>query len=402
MPARRPIPRLGQPQAALAPRLGNPAALLRAAGERAAALASVFAPALLLASCNGALLLPGQNRPQERTRISDAPVAVPLKPSSNVIVDAVQKVGPAVVRIDTVKRMVNSLGGVLGGGPAIQQQQGQGSGFITRSDGVLLTNAHVVEGSSEVHVTLPDGRSFRGKVLGADPLTDVAVVKVVASRLPVAPLGDSAKVRPGEWAIAIGNPLGLDNTVTAGIISAIQRTNALGEGQRVPYIQTDAAVNPGNSGGPLINDRGEVIGINTAIRQAPGAGLSFAIPINTARQIAAQILERGFASHPYIGVRLQALTPQLAREINGATDECQLPEVNGVVVVEVMKGSPADQGGLKPCDMIEQVDNKPVANPSEVQLAVDRGRVGQLLSLKVKRKEQALILSLRPAELPRS
>ena len=402
MPARRPIPRLGQPQAALPPRLGNPAALLRAAGERAAALASVFAPALLLASCNGALLLPGQNRPQERTRISDAPVAVPLKPSSNVIVDAVQKVGPAVVRIDTVKRMVNSLGGVLGGGPAIQQQQGQGSGFITRSDGVLLTNAHVVEGSSEVHVTLPDGRSFSGKVLGADPLTDVAVVKVVASRLPVAPLGDSAKVRPGEWAIAIGNPLGLDNTVTAGIISAIQRTNALGEGQRVPYIQTDAAVNPGNSGGPLINDRGEVIGINTAIRQAPGAGLSFAIPINTARQIAAQILERGFASHPYIGVRLQALTPQLAREINGATDECQLPEVNGVVVVEVMKGSPADQGGLKPCDMIEQVDNKPVANPSEVQLAVDRGRVGQLLSLKVKRKEQALILSLRPAELPRS
>jgi S1-C subfamily serine protease len=386
----------------LASRLGNPAALLRAAGRRAAGLASVFAPALLLASCNGALLLPGQNRPQERTRISDAPVAVALKPDSNVIVDAVQKVGPAVVRIDTVKRMVNSLGGVLGGGPAIQQQQGQGSGFITRSDGVLLTNAHVVEGSSEVHVTLPDGRSFSGKVLGADPLTDVAVVKVVASRLPVAPLGDSAKVRPGESAIAIGNPLGLDNTVTAGIISAIQRTNALGEGQRVPYIQTDAAVNPGNSGGPLINDRGEVIGINTAIRQAPGAGLSFAIPINTARQIAAQILERGFASHPYIGVRLQALTPQLAREINGATDECQLPEVNGVVVVEVMKGSPAEQGGLKPCDLIEQVDNKPVANPSEVQLAVDRGRVGQLLSLKVKRQEQALILSLRPAELPRS
>ena len=178
-------------------------------------------------------------------------------------------------------------------------------------------------------------------MLGTDPLTDVAVVKVVASRLPVAPLGDSAKLRPGEWAIAIGNPLGLDNTVTAGIISAIQRTNALGEGQRVPFIQTDAAVNPGNSGGPLINDRGQVIGINTAIRQAPGAGLSFAIPINTARQIAAQIMERGFASHPYIGVRLQALTPQLAREINGSTDQCRLPEVNGVVVVDVMDNSPA-------------------------------------------------------------
>jgi S1-C subfamily serine protease len=260
----------------------------------------------------------------------------------------------------------------------------------------------VVEGASEVTVTLPDGRSFNGKVLGSDPLTDVAVVKVVASKLPVAPLGDSAKVRPGEWAIAIGNPLGLDNTVTAGIISAIQRTNAVGEGQRVPYIQTDAAVNPGNSGGPLINDRGEVIGINTAIRQAPGAGLSFAIPVNTARQIAAQILDRGFASHPYIGIRLQALTPQLAREINGATDECQLPEVNGVVVVEVMEGSPAAKGGLKPCDLIERVAGNGVDNPSEVQLAVDRGRVGEPLSLSVRRRDQRLEITMRPAELPHS
>jgi S1-C subfamily serine protease len=356
---------------------------------------------LLLTGCAGGFTLPGAPARPERTRISDAPAALPLKPPSNQIVAAVDKVGPAVVRIDTVKRMVNPLGGVFGGGPAIQQQQGQGSGFITRSDGVVLTNAHVVEGSSDVHVTLPDGRNFTGKVLGADPLTDVAVVKVVATKLPVAPLGDSARVRPGEWAIAIGNPLGLDNTVTAGIISAIQRTNALGEGQRVPYLQTDAAVNPGNSGGPLINDRGEVIGINTAIRQAPGAGLSFAIPINTARQIAAQIVDRGYASHPYIGVRLQALTPQLAREINGATNECQLPEVNGVVVVDVMAGSPADRGGLKPCDLIERVGDQAVANPSEVQLSVDRVRVGEALSLQVRRRDKALTLTLRPAELPR-
>jgi S1-C subfamily serine protease len=353
----------------------------------------------LLSSCTG-LRLPVMP-PQEKARVSDAPTAAPLQPGGNVIVDAVAKVGPAVVRIDTVKRTVNPLGGLLGRGPAIQQQQGQGSGFITRSDGVVLTNAHVVEGASEVNVTLPDGRSFTGKVLGADPLTDVAVVKVVASRLPVAPLGDSAKLRPGEWAIAIGNPLGLDNTVTAGIISAIQRTNAVGEGQRVPYIQTDAAVNPGNSGGPLINDRGQVIGINTAIRQAPGAGLSFAVPINTARQIAAQILDRGYASHPYVGIRLQALTPQLAREINGATDECTLPEVNGVVVVDVMKGGPADAGGLRPCDLIEQVAGKPVKNPSEVQLAVDRGRVGEPLTFTVRRGEQRLTITLRPAELPR-
>ena len=370
-------------------------------------LTLLAAAAGLLTSCTGTRLalpglpgLPGLPKP-EQPRISDAAPAPTLQPSSSVIVDAVEKAGPAVVRIDTVKRTVNPMGGIFGRGPAIQQQQGQGSGFITRSDGVLLTNAHVVEGASEVSVTLPDGRSFTGKVLGADPLTDVAVVKVVASKLPVATLGDSNKVRPGEWAIAIGNPLGLDNTVTAGIISAIQRTNAVGEGQRVPYIQTDAAVNPGNSGGPLINDRGQVIGINTAIRQAPGAGLSFAIPINTARQIAAQILERGYASHPYIGVRLQALTPQLAKEINATTNECRLPEVNGVVVVEVMANSPAARGGLKPCDLIEKVGDKPVRNASEVQLGVDRGRVGEPLAITVLRNGSRQNLTLRPAELPR-
>jgi S1-C subfamily serine protease len=363
---------------------------------------SLLGATALLGGCAGGGPLTQLRPPAQPPRLSDATPAPPILPEGrNLIVAAVEKVGPAVVRIDTVKRVVNPLGGVLGRGPAIQQQQGQGSGFITRSDGVLLTNAHVVEGASEVGVTLPDGRSFTGKVLGADPLTDVAVVKVVADRLPVAPLGDSSKVRPGQWAIAIGNPLGLDNTVTAGIISAVQRTNAVGEGQRVPYIQTDAAVNPGNSGGPLIDDRGQVIGINTAIRQAPGAGLSFAIPINTARQIAAQILERGYASHPYIGVRLQALTPQLAREINAATDECRVPEVNGVVVVDVLKASPADRGGLRPCDLIESIEGRAVKNPSEVQMAVDRGRVNEPLQVRVQRGGRPLDLTLRPAELPR-
>ncbi|MEB3334525.1 MAG: trypsin-like peptidase domain-containing protein [Cyanobacteriota bacterium] len=364
---------------------------------------SLLPPALVLLATLGGCAAPwSQPGPRaERARISDAPPSSPLQPTSNLIVAAVDKVGPAVVRIDTVKRTLNPLGGLFGQGPSIQQQQGQGSGFITRSDGVLLTNAHVVDGATEVGVTLPDGRSFAGKVLGADPLTDVAVVKVVATGLPVAPLGDSSKVRPGEWAIAIGNPLGLDNTVTAGIISAIQRTNAVGEGQRVPYIQTDAAVNPGNSGGPLINDRGQVIGINTAIRQAPGAGLSFAIPINTARKIAAQIVERGFASHPYIGVRLEALTPQLAREINSSTDQCRLPEVNGVVVVDVMAGSPAAQGGLKPCDLIERVGDTDVKNPSEVQLAIDQASIGEPLGLRVRRGEGRVEVSVRPANLPR-
>ena len=375
------------------------ARLMRA--RRRLTLSSALIAGLLLGGCNGGIPgFPG-GRGGDPTQVSDAPPSASLQPGSNFIVNVVNKVGPAVVRIDTVRQVVNPMGGLFGSGPSIQQQQGQGSGFITRSDGVILTNAHVVEGASEVGVTLPDGRSFSGKVLGADPISDVAVVKVAAAGLPVAPLGDSAKVRPGEWAIAIGNPLGLDNTVTAGIISAVQRTNAVGEGQRVPYLQTDAAVNPGNSGGPLINERGQVIGINTAIRQAPGAGLSFAIPINLGRQIAAQILEKGRASHPYIGVRLQALTPQLAREVNATNAECRLPETNGVVVVEVMPSSPAARGGLRPCDLIEQVGETRVDNPSEVQVAVDQGRVGQALAVRVQRGQRQLNLQLRPAELPR-
>ncbi len=379
--------------------LSRAAALISSRSRRCRPLAA--AALLLLAGCSGPGPLNGLPKLPETPRVSEAPAPPLLPGSDNVIVKAVEKAGPAVVRIDTVKRLINPMGSLFGRGPAIQQQQGQGSGFIVDADGIVLTNAHVVEGASEVGVTLPDGRSFTGKVLGADPLTDVAVVKVVGTRLPVATLGDSSRVRPGEWAIAIGNPLGLDNTVTAGIISAIQRTNAVGEGQRVPYIQTDAAVNPGNSGGPLINDRGQVIGINTAIRQAPGAGLSFAIPINTARQIADQILARGFASHPYIGVRLQALTPQLAREINASTDECRVPEVNGVVVVDVMTDSPAARAGLRPCDLIESVGGSPVKNPSEVQLAVDRGRVNQPLALAIRRGDARQTLTVRPAELPR-
>lgn len=333
--------------------------------------------------------------------VSDGPTTPPLKPGRNVIVSAVDRVGPSVVRIDTVKRVSNPLGGLFGGAPSIQQQQGQGSGFITRSDGLIFTNDHVVEGADQVSVTLPDGRSYRGKVLGGDPLTDVAVVKVVAEKLPVAPLGNSNDLKPGEWAIAIGNPLGLNNTVTAGIISAVDRTDALGSGRRVPYIQTDAAVNPGNSGGPLINASGQVIGINTAIRKAPGAGLSFAIPINLAKRIAQQIISTGQASHPYIGVRLQALTPQLAKEINATSQTCRVPETNGVLVIEVVANSPAARAGIKACDLIKSVDGTKVKDPSEVQLQVARGTIGEPMPLILERDKKPVEVSVRPAKLPK-
>ena len=333
--------------------------------------------------------------------VSDQPRSAPLQPGESVIVKAVDRVGPAVVRIDVVKEINNPLGRMFGLGPSTQRQQGQGSGFITRSNGLIFTNEHVVRGADKVAVTLPDGRNFNGKVLGGDPLTDVAVVKVVAEKLPVATLGDSNMLRPGEWAIAIGNPFGLNNTVTAGIISAVGRTNAIGEGQRVPYIQTDAAVNPGNSGGPLINAAGQVIGMNTAIRQAPGAGLSFAVPINLAKRIAQQIVSIGQASHPYLGVQLRSLTPQLAREINATSTECSVPEVNGVLVVDVVSDTPAAAAGIRQCDLIRKVDGTAVKTPSDVQIAVDRGEVGKPMDVLLERDGAELTLEVRPAELPR-
>ena len=334
--------------------------------------------------------------------VHDQPRSAPLQPGENVIVKAVERVGPSVVRIDTEKDINNPVGQLFGLGPSTQRQQGQGSGFITRANGLIFTNEHVVRGADRVNVTLPDGRRFQGTVLGGDPLTDVAVVKVVAENLPVANLGNSDQLRPGEWAIAIGNPFGLNNTVTAGIISAVDRTDAnIGEGQRVPYIQTDAAVNPGNSGGPLISAAGEVIGMNTAIRKAPGAGLSFAVPINLAKRIAQQIVSTGQASHPFIGVQLRSLTPQLAREINATSTRCTVPVVNGVFVVDVVPDTPAESAGIRQCDLIRAVNGTPVENPSEVQLAVDRGRVGQPMPITIERNGLEQTLEVLPKELPR-
>ena len=334
--------------------------------------------------------------------VHDQPRSAPLQPGENVIVKAVERVGPSVVRIDTEKDINNPMGQLFGLGPSTQRQQGQGSGFITRANGLIFTNEHVVSGADRVNVTLPDGRRFQGTVLGGDPLTDVAVVKVVAENLPVASLGNSDQLRPGEWAIAIGNPFGLNNTVTAGIISAVDRTDAnIGEGQRVPYIQTDAAVNPGNSGGPLISAAGEVIGMNTAIRKAPGAGLSFAVPINLAKRIAQQIVSTGQASHPFIGVQLRSLTPQLAREINATSTRCTVPVVNGVLVVDVVPDTPAESAGIRQCDLIRAVNGTPVENPSEVQLAVDRGRVGQPMQITIERDGLEQTLEVLPKELPR-
>ena len=259
----------------------------------------------------------------------------------------------------------------------------------------------VLEHFVSTHPDLPDGRETQARVVGSDPETDLAVLRVELDGLNAIPVGNSSQARVGDVVLAIGNPFGLNNTVTAGIISAVGRMNAIGEGQRVPYIQTDAAVNPGNSGGPLINAAGQVIGMNTAIRQAPGAGLSFAVPINLAKRIAQQIVSTGQASHPYLGVQLRTLTPQLAREINATSTQCSVSEVNGVLVVDVVPNTPAAAAGIRQCDLIRQVDGSSVTTPSDVQIAVDRGEVGQPMELLLERDGEELTVEVRPEELPR-
>ncbi|WP_309744256.1 trypsin-like peptidase domain-containing protein, partial [Chamaesiphon sp. OTE_20_metabat_361] len=259
--------------------------------------------------------------------------------NTNFITNVVDKVGPAVVRINAsttvaarpamadgeedplFRRFFGNRVPQSGGSGEREIRQGTGSGFIINNNGQIMTNAHVVSGATKVTVTLKDGRTIAGKVKGIDRVTDVAVIEIAEKNLPTIQLGDSEKIKPGEWAIAIGNPLGLDNTVTAGIISGTGRSSSeIGAAdKRVNYIQTDAAINPGNSGGPLLDASGRVIGMNTAILRGT-QGLGFAIPINTAQRIATQLIANGKVDHPFIGVQMINLTPELKNQINSDTD----------------------------------------------------------------------------------
>ena len=282
-------------------------------------------------------------------------------------------------------------------------EQGTGSGFILTPDGQVMTNAHVVEGAETVTVTLRDGRSFEGEVVGADSVTDVAVIKIEAeSELPIAPLGSTETLAPGEWAIAIGNPLGLDSTVTAGIISALGRTSSqVGiSDKRVQFIQTDAAINPGNSGGPLLNAQGQVIGMNTAIR-ANAQGLGFAIPIETAKRIADQLFETGEVQHPYLGIQMVNLTPEMRDTINADPDlDLSIEAEAGVIIVRVMEGTPAQAAGLKRGDVILKVNEVAVTEAAEVQTQVERSQIGASLEVEVDRAGEIEIIEVEPTALP--
>ncbi|WP_414563992.1 MULTISPECIES: HhoA/HhoB/HtrA family serine endopeptidase [unclassified Anabaena] len=325
----------------------------------------------------------------------------------NYITQVVQQVGPAVVRIDSTRTVAVSPDPVFerffqGELPTREEvQRGLGSGFITTADGLIFTNAHVVENADNVTVVLKDGRRFQGEVVGTDSVTDVAVVKIPATELPTVKLGNSDNLRPGEWAIAIGNPLGLDNTVTQGIISATQRSvAALGvPAERVDFIQTDAAINPGNSGGPLLNAQGEVIGMNTAIIQG-AQGLGFAIPINTAQRIGQQLIEKGRVDHPYIGLQMAQLSPELREKINQSDIDIEITQDTGVIVLGVARNSPAFRGGLRPGDIIETMNNVAIQDVKQVQQQVENTNIGNPIQITVSRNGSRQILTVRPEALP--
>jgi serine protease Do len=363
------------------------------------------------------------------------PVAVGAAPEANAVsanlpdfTDLVEKTGPAVVNIRTTQRIKPGAQGMPGANdeemqeflrrffgmpvpqqpnqpsqpnrqrrkPAPEQEdeevpRGVGSGFVISADGYVMTNAHVVEGADEVYVTLTDKREFKAKIVGADKNTDVALVKIDGSNLPRLTMGASDKIRVGEWVIAIGSPFGLDNTVTAGIISAKARNIA---GEYLPLIQTDVAVNPGNSGGPLINMRGEVVGINSQIFSRSGGymGISFAVPIDEAMRVVDQLKTTGKVSRGRIGVRIGEVTKEVAESLN-------LPKAQGALVEQVESGSPAEKAGVEAGDIIIKFNGTAVEASSDLPRMVGASKPGSRATVTVWRKGAARDLTVTLIEV---
>ncbi|BEV36660.1 trypsin-like peptidase domain-containing protein [Synechococcus sp. M16CYN] len=331
------------------------------------------------------------------------------------VADSARRVAPAVVRIDTertverqafdpglIDPLLRDLLGDPQAGP--ERERGQGSGVVINAEGLILTNAHVVDRVESVSVTVADGEQLDGHVVGFDSVTDLALVQLEGRKLPPkAPLGDSEAIEVGDWAIALGTPFGLERTVTLGIVSSLHRNiNSLGfSDKRLDLIQTDAAINPGNSGGPLVNAEGEVIGINTLVRSGPGAGLGFAIPINLAQKVADQLQQQGEVIHPYIGLQLVGLTPRIARDHNRDPNALvQLPERTGALVQSVLPQGPAEQAGLRRGDLVIAVETNTVTDPQTLLEVVDAARIEEPLPLTVLRNGRELTLSVKPAPLP--
>lgn len=391
----------------------------------------IYASMLLLGVILGAWAVVSGVRSPSTTAITPLPQVASISPAiaqesdktkaiavpRNYVVDAVNRTGPAVVRINASRTVATNpqipeafledpmfrqfFGDQLRRMPKERVERGTGSGFIINREGDIITNAHVVSGADKVTVILKDGRQIEGKVIGSDELTDVAVVQVKADNLPVVSIGSSANLQTGDWAIAIGNPLGLDNTVTAGIISAIGRKSGqIGVDKRVSFIQTDAAINPGNSGGPLLNQNGEVIGVNTAIIQG-AQGLGFAIPIETAQRIAKQLIQNGRVSRAYLGIQMVTVDPTVRRQVNQDPDlGIQLSEDKGVLITRVVEDSPAAKAGAKRGDVIVKFDNQEILTADQVTQLVEDRSVGDKIRMEVKRNGQLLALNVEAAQFP--
>ncbi|HTW63473.1 MAG TPA: DegQ family serine endoprotease [Bryobacteraceae bacterium] len=279
--------------------------------------------------------------------------------------------------------------------PQEQRERGLGSGVIMTPDGYIMTNNHVVDGASQVQVTLSDKRQFDAKVIGADPKADIAVLKIDANDLPCITVGDSSKVQVGDYALAIGNPFGVGETVTMGIVSATHRSN-LGIEQYENFIQTDAPINPGNSGGALVNDRGELIGINTAIiahGSEGNQGIGFAIPVNMARNVMEQLVKYGKVTRAYLGIIPQDVTPAMAKAF-GAN------ETSGALVGDVSPNSPAQQAGLQRGDIILDVNGQPVTNSNDLRMTISMMQPNAEVNLKVVRNGAQRDVAVRLGELP--
>ena len=325
--------------------------------------------------------------------------------SKSFITEAVEKTGSSVVTIETQRYVKNrkfSRNSQLFLDPYFERffgldlsnenqpriEQSQGSGFIF-ADGLVMTNSHVVNGSDKLIIGLTNGKKLKGKLIGQDVFTDLAVLKVEGKGpWPKAQLGDSTKIKVGDWAIAVGNPFGLENTVTLGIISNLKRNvSQLGiYDKKLELIQTDAAINPGNSGGPLLNSNGEVIGINTLIRSGPGAGLSFAIPINKAKEIAYQLIKNGKVIHPMIGI--------------GLIDENNFEKNTNIVKVgSVVPNSPAEKSGIIVNDIIIKVGNKDIKKASDVISQVNKNGINKKLNILLKRRNKFISLKVIPTDI---
>lgn len=315
-----------------------------------------------------------------------------------------ERVKPAVVNISTSRTVKTERHPFLDDplfrrffgepGPQKRRVTNLGSGVIATSDGYILTNNHVIEGADDIIVRLAGGKEYKGKPIGMDPRTDIAVIKIDETALPTVAWGDSDKIRVGEVVLAVGNPYGLNQTITMGIISALGRSG-IGITDYEDFIQTDAAINPGNSGGAMVNIRGEIIGINTAIFSTTGGyqGIGFAIPSNMAKHVMDSIINQGKVVRGYLGVTIQKLTPELAKQFN-------LKDELGVLLVEIVEGGPADKGGLKRGDVITEYDGKKIDAPHHFRNMVAATKPGKTVEIKIIRNGKLLTTKVAIGELP--